>query len=1033
MRPSSPPDYRLESARSRSVSPEPPQWESHEFPTHSARSRSRLQSTKLYEMLQVMLAELEVEIAERGEEMGDKERLRRERSCYETAASELIRQLRTENKTQAALVEKTMARAWELADEVMPALERYEREAERSRYDREAVHAEVEGAERASELLRERVARTEIALWTARRKAASSEVRFEEERARRLELESQVEALSGGKASAEKEVAELRESLQGAKWTIEELEQSSATNLLEIEHLTADLERLRAKAKADAEGRDEMQAEVEAAEAARREMAKKVDELRKHISLMEIEIAEIRGKLFEYEEKERKADDAADPGNRLRNVVRQTMDRAKADAKAAKDQLDTANALCRNLRDELDELKRQLEEARAAEAEAQRRIRALEANALSAKGELDNLRRQLAEDAAAAAEERSRLKAMAAAAEDALANDNEKAEALEGLRRAQARVAALEEQGREGGRIAARVFHLTHVMMGRSGGEDDGGAGVKGGGGRGKGGGGGRGGGEDVEGADAAPESPRGVLRLIESRMASIAREFKRVTDEAEAAKNAPVLEAAAAGFNPEAEAQLASARAELAAREAHIEQLRVEAEITRWVLCDEITFLEEELSGSGSDGAVAEMRRHFARELERAERLAYNRGCEDERAKSAKVLTTARLHASAARTSQERLKELVRQLADQVVLLQSQIRKSTAAAAASGRLSPAAMQPPPPLEGEATAGGGATLGSGVGSVGGLPFESELAGGVPTSAAARVNRTMAFIREEADSWQEASGINAAVEATQLELDDGGKAQQRREHELRERIKSLQEEQLAMGAELEELRSVVLSASSALGGAVAELPARELREVVKRQRHDAELLRLRSALEARELLAKVLLELGGAFDKETRWTRDRLVRHTQSVHDPRLIDSLHFEVNGLSKAVHKILRTSCRALRGRLLPATPEDPKNATKRGGTLRMDQLRWLQGCCGVLFPNCLVCVFDPSKQDETETNPWTLLESGAYSTLDQALAADAAAESKAGGGKGGGGGGDEVDEQHKAAASMQYLKMQALPKMPS
>ena len=98
------------------------------------------------------------------------------------------------------------------------------------------------------------------------------------------------------------------------------------------------------------------------------------------------------------------------------------------------------------------------------------------------------------------------------------------------------------------------------------------------------------------------------------------------------------------------------------------------------------------------------------------------------------------------------------------------------------------------------------------------------------------------------------------------------------------------------------------------------------------------------------------------------------------------------------------------------------------------MDQLRWLQGCCGVLFPNCLVCVFDPSKQDETETNPWTLLESGAYSTLDQALAADAAAESKAGGGKGGGGGGgDEVDEQHKAAASMQYLKMQALPKMPS
>lgn len=188
----------------------------------------------------------------------------------------------------------------------------------------------------------------------------------------------------------------------------------------------------------------------------------------------------------------------------------------------------------------------------------------------------------------------------------------------------------------------------------------------------------------------------------------------------------------------------------------------------------------------------------------------------------------------------------------------------------------------------------------------------------------------------------------------------------------------------------ELRAAVLCATSAHGGVVADLPARELREVVKRQRHDAELLRLRSALEARELLAKVLRELGGAFDREVRWTSDRLVRHTEA-YDRKLIESLHFEVGGLTRAVHKILRTSCRALRGRLLPETPADPKHATKRGGTVRMDQLRWLQGCCSTLFPNCLVCVFDPAKQDETESNPWTLLESGAYSTLAQALAPEA------------------------------------------
>ena len=47
-------------------------------------------------------------------------------------------------------------------------------------------------------------------------------------------------------------------------------------------------------------------------------------------------------------------------------------------------------------------------------------------------------------------------------------------------------------------------------------------------------------------------------------------------------------------------------------------------------------------------------------------------------------------------------------------------------------------------------------------------------------------------------------------------------------------------------------------------------------------------------------------------------------HNTEAYDRKLIESLHSEVGGLTRAVHKILRTSCRALRGRLRCAHVRD-------------------------------------------------------------------------------------------------------------
>lgn len=95
-------------------------------------------------------------------------------------------------------------------------------------------------------------------------------------------------------------------------------------------------------------------------------------------------------------------------------------------------------------------------------------------------------------------------------------------------------------------------------------------------------------------------------------------------------------------------------------------------------------------------------------------------------------------------------------------------------------------------------------------------------------------------------------------------------------------------------------------------------------------------------------------------------------------DERLQLALQSEVEGLQQSMQRALRLACRTLRGQLLPCTPDSiEKVGARREQALGADQVKWLQGCCGVLFPHCLVCVFDPAKQDLAKDSPWTVLSS--------------------------------------------------------
>lgn len=95
-------------------------------------------------------------------------------------------------------------------------------------------------------------------------------------------------------------------------------------------------------------------------------------------------------------------------------------------------------------------------------------------------------------------------------------------------------------------------------------------------------------------------------------------------------------------------------------------------------------------------------------------------------------------------------------------------------------------------------------------------------------------------------------------------------------------------------------------------------------------------------------------------------------------DAELLGALQREIDGLRQSMHRALQLACRTLRGRLLPIDPsrqgalDDDATQGPGGGRLGAEQLRWLRECCTLLFPHCLVCVFDPCAQDDARSSPW-------------------------------------------------------------
>ena len=196
----------------------------------------------------------------------------------------------------------------------------------------------------------------------------------------------------------------------------------------------------------------------------------------------------------------------------------------------------------------------------------------------------------------------------------------------------------------------------------------------------------------------------------------------------------------------------------------------------------------------------------------------------------------------------------------------------------------------------------------------------------------------------------------------------------RESRLRERITSLESGRTLLTEEVDELREAVQRAGAAFGQRVTSLSPHDLCKQIQQLRHDGELLRLRSSIEARELLIQNFGEFSLSIEREIMWTKNRMVRFCSS--SPDLLASLHAEVDGLSKAIHAALRKACRGVRGKMLPTKLTPLLNPAPRGAAIRKDQLHWLQACCGLIFPHCLVCIFDPAAQDELDEGPWTVLE---------------------------------------------------------
>jgi len=149
---------------------------------------------------------------------------------------------------------------------------------------------------------------------------------------------------------------------------------------------------------------------------------------------------------------------------------------------------------------------------------------------------------------------------------------------------------------------------------------------------------------------------------------------------------------------------------------------------------------------------------------------------------------------------------------------------------------------------------------------------------------------------------------------------------------------------------------------------------ELRNEVRQLRHDSELLRIRAAIESRERLQAWISTLETDCSKELEWTSDRLHRHVSAARDPSLHSAVQGEAQQQAQRMVRKFHLARRQVRGQLLPHSPAVPPMATANTA-LSETQMVWLRSCCAVLFPRCLICVFNPQAQDDAKHSPWSIL----------------------------------------------------------
>ena len=179
---------------------------------------------------------------------------------------------------------------------------------------------------------------------------------------------------------------------------------------------------------------------------------------------------------------------------------------------------------------------------------------------------------------------------------------------------------------------------------------------------------------------------------------------------------------------------------------------------------------------------------------------------------------------------------------------------------------------------------------------------AALAANASSSAGSAGRRAERLTLRDLSNTERASLLGAEKAAWETNFQCGGKAgadkaaeAQRRERLLRERIGLLERAYGTVLDELTELRDAVRAAADARQRRIADLPASELRVEIRQLRHDAELVRVQSALESRELCARLLGELSISFEKEARWTADRIVRHV--IADGRALPPDHPQATG----------------------------------------------------------------------------------------------------------------------------------------